>query len=132
MHYDREGRPLDLWAWASLLEDPAQRHVRKSRIGPFRVSTIWLGIDHSFGCPGPPLIFETMIFGPEDHPLTDWCTRAPTEEVALSVHREAIALAAARSGLSPEDATDEPDLDVSCFMVPDDSEPGPDAMRWRP
>ena len=26
------------------------------------VSTVWLGLDHSFGG-GPPLIFETMVFG---------------------------------------------------------------------
>jgi hypothetical protein len=26
------------------------------------VSTVWLGLDHSFGDDGPPLIFESMAF----------------------------------------------------------------------
>lgn len=28
----------------------------------FRVSTVFLGLDHGFGIGGPPLLFETMIF----------------------------------------------------------------------
>ncbi|WP_166903861.1 hypothetical protein [Mycobacterium sp. DL440] len=27
------------------------------------VSTVWLGLNHSFTDDGPPIIFETMVFG---------------------------------------------------------------------
>lgn len=43
----------------------AERHVAKTQIGPLYVSTVFLGIDHSFGRDGGPLLFETMVFGGE-------------------------------------------------------------------
>jgi hypothetical protein len=39
------------------------RRVAGTLIGPVRVSTVFLGIDHRFGGKGPPLVFETVIFG---------------------------------------------------------------------
>lgn len=39
----------------------ADRHVATTQVGQHLVSTIFLGVDHSFGY-GPPLLFETMIF----------------------------------------------------------------------
>lgn len=49
------------------------------------MSTVWLGIDHSFGS-GPPLIFETMVFSSKDdfHDLD--CERYSTETQALAGH----------------------------------------------
>lgn len=35
--------------------------VAKDRVGPVEVSTIFLGMDHSFGS-GDPVLWETMIF----------------------------------------------------------------------
>jgi hypothetical protein len=50
------------------------------------VSTVWLGLDHSFGS-GPPLIFETMVFRSKDGPLHDLeCDRYSTEVDALAGH----------------------------------------------
>jgi hypothetical protein len=41
--------------------------VAQDQIGVARVSTVFMGIDHNFTRGGPPLLFETMIFGgPED------------------------------------------------------------------
>jgi len=57
----------DLYAWAEWFET-AERHVALDMIGPYRVSTVFLGLDHDYGrfFPGgesrSPLIFETMIF----------------------------------------------------------------------
>jgi hypothetical protein len=49
---------------------------------------VWIGIDYRMR-PGPPLIFETMIFGgPLDQ--TQW--RWPSEEAALAGHDQAVAL----------------------------------------
>jgi hypothetical protein len=30
------------------------------------VSTVFLGLDHNFGMNGPPILFETMVFGPAE------------------------------------------------------------------
>ena len=69
----------DSMRWAEWFET-ADRHVAKTDIGvmvflvwlgklfrtkrfePVKVSTVFLGLDHRFG-DGPPLLFETMIFG---------------------------------------------------------------------
>ena len=40
------------------------RQVAATEIGDVSVSTVFLGIDHSFGAAGPPILFETMVFGP--------------------------------------------------------------------
>jgi len=49
------------------------------------VSTVWLGLDHSFGGDGPPLIFETMIFDRRGESIS--CDRYATEVEALAGHR---------------------------------------------
>ena len=65
-HYILEGKtavPADLMTWARWLEaNRTTRHVKDERIGDVRISTVFLGLDHSFG-EGPPLIFETLVFG---------------------------------------------------------------------
>lgn len=40
----------------------ADRTVGRTRIGNLLVSTVFLGIDHSFGPVGKPILFETMAF----------------------------------------------------------------------
>jgi len=53
------------------------------------VSTVWLGLNHSYG-DGPPLIFETMVFPSRDD-FTDLdCKRYATEEEATTGHKEMI------------------------------------------
>lgn len=53
--------------WALLYEQrDSDRIVGQTRtLYGEKLSTVWLGIDHSFGA-GPPLIFETMLFAPKD------------------------------------------------------------------
>ena len=51
----------DLMKWARWFET-AERHVANDYVGKIQVSTVFLGIDHSFSG-GRPLLFETMIFG---------------------------------------------------------------------
>jgi len=41
------------------------RVVAKTQIGEVGISTVFLGIDHRYDGGGPPLLFETMIFGGE-------------------------------------------------------------------
>jgi len=71
-YYHRDGTPIidnELFPasmqWALLFEQGADRVVGIT-ITPYgeRLSTVWLGMDHSFGG-GRPLIFETMLFAPK-------------------------------------------------------------------
>lgn len=49
--------------WATDFETTIKR-VGDDSVGDVRVSTVFLGVNHSYGY-GPPLWFETMIFGGE-------------------------------------------------------------------
>ncbi len=68
MHFDRQGKPIPLMEWARRFEDPAYKIIKQTTLpGGYKwVSTVWLGLDHNFALGGPPLIFETMVFGPRD------------------------------------------------------------------
>ena len=60
---------------------------------PTTISTVFLGIDHGFG-DGPPLIFESLIFGgPHDGEME----RCSTWAEAIHMHHSLCALA--RTGL---------------------------------
>jgi hypothetical protein len=83
----------NLMKWAIWFET-ADRAVAKDLIDDVRISTVFIGIDHQFGN-GPPLIFETMIFG---GPHDQYQTRSSTWDEAEAQHAEAIALV--RSGLN--------------------------------
>ncbi len=67
-YYDRQGRPMGEWEWIRYFGSWGYKQVRESYVRGYRVSTVWLGLDHGIGfmTGGPPVIFETMIFGPED------------------------------------------------------------------
>jgi hypothetical protein len=94
--YDRQGKPMSLEDWGSRLEkDKSYRRVAETTLpNGLYVSTVWLGIDHSFG-EGPPLIFESMAFqsqapgeflGPDLDQM-----RYSTEEEALAGHKMMVA-----------------------------------------
>jgi hypothetical protein len=55
----------DLLEWARWMEfEHAKRHVALDYVTPeIRVSTVFLGLDHDFSFAGPPILFETMVFG---------------------------------------------------------------------
>jgi hypothetical protein len=88
-YYDRAGDPITQDRYLELFEDTAYRRVAETTVGPYCVSTVWLGFDHGFG-DGEPLIFETMVFhkdkGWEDQDVD----RYPTEAEALEGHRRMV------------------------------------------
>lgn len=43
--------------------DTADRRVEQTEIDGVFISTVFLGIDHNFIGRGPPILFETMVFG---------------------------------------------------------------------
>lgn len=65
---DEDKNPIecDMMTWAKMFNQ--DRHVAQHVIDidgvSVRISTVFLGLDHSWG-DGPPILFETMIFGGE-------------------------------------------------------------------
>jgi len=64
------------------------RTVGLDKVGDYRISTVFLTIDHSFGRSGPPLLYETMVFNDGDTGNLDLeCERYSTRKEALAGHR---------------------------------------------
>lgn len=79
---DKKPIQVSTLEWAEWFQNRENRIVKNDQIeGNIFVSTIFLGLDHGFGCPGPPVLFETMIFGGPHHNYQDrYCTWEQAEE----------------------------------------------------
>lgn len=86
-----DGKPVaepDLLKWGRWMgQSNKERIVQQDWIGKVHVSTVFLGFDHCFGDVGPPLLYETMIFG---GPLGGYQERYSTVEDAWIGHTEAL------------------------------------------
>lgn len=81
-------RPIpcgDLIKWAEYMAK-ADRHVARTEQNGILVSTVFLGLDHNFNPEGPPILFETMVFGHKEHDGLQW--RYATYSNAVNGHRE--------------------------------------------
>ena len=90
-HYILEGKkavPADMMTWAKWFGSDKKRVAFTEKDG-IKVSTVFLGLDHSFGV-GPPMLFETMIFGGEHDQYQERCT---TWDEAEAMHKTACDLA---------------------------------------
>lgn len=89
----KDGTPVpepDIHKWGTWMQDfEAHCRVAKTETDNANVSTVFLGIDHSFFS-GPPVLFETMIFGGENDQYQE---RYHTLEEAMVGHEKAVALA---------------------------------------
>lgn len=119
MYYSPDGDPLSFPDWTEMMfrkhEEVRQRGeipreswwCRKTMIEDQRppdrcveISTVWLGIDHNHIGIGPPLIWETMIFGGDwDHEHWRYTNRAHAYD-----HHEEI-VRALRAGKDPNTQT---------------------------
>ncbi len=84
---NKEAVPCSCNEWAECFEGTSRR-VARSGNDDIYVSTVFLGLDHSFG-EGNIQIFETMIFGGE-HDQGMW--RYATWDEAESGHKKACEL----------------------------------------
>jgi hypothetical protein len=83
--------------WAQWFED-ANRVVDWTQItSEITVSTVFLGLDHRFAGAGPPLLFETMIFGGPAE-LDETCWRYSSWDDAQAGHAAAVRKARAAIG----------------------------------
>lgn len=95
LYYNRKGEPIEVSEWVRLFESDTVRHVDVNTIDGVHVSTVFLGLNHQWGI-GPPLIFETMIFG---GPHDQYQERYSTEEAAFAGHDRIVT--ALREGKDP-------------------------------
>lgn len=118
MHYRLIGQtpvPCSLGEWATSVST-ADRRVRLTYVGPYEVSTVFLGLDHNFSGNGPAILFETMTFlrrdlapglhgdlGGSDVQAMD--DRYATWEEAERGHQRAVDYLRAESGEEPEEIT---------------------------
>ena len=80
--YGVDGKPISMEEWGMLRRDWGIKRVAETKLGGVYISTVWLGMDHNYG-DGPPIIFETMIFGGEHD---EYCDRYATLEEAKAGH----------------------------------------------
>lgn len=98
-YYDRCGNRIPMVRWTELHQDWGYKRVAETFVaGVWRVSTVWLGLDHGLFSGGPPVIFETMVFevaesydNPylpvyHDNVFDDFCARYSTETQAREGH----------------------------------------------
>lgn len=97
--FDKHGQPIDAATANDLLGDMAYKRVALTEVTSHtdpdikhRVSTVWLGANHNFSG-GPPILFETMVFGPDD--ADEYMVRYSTEDEARTGHAETVTLVAA-------------------------------------
>ena len=86
--FDFDGEPIDFWEWCELFASP-ERVVAYDVLDDVEVSTVWLGIDYTFGLDErAPRIYETMIFGGE---LDQVGERYPNRVAAQAGHDQWVA-----------------------------------------
>ena len=78
----------DSLKWAKWFET-ADRMVAKTDVGGLCISTVFLGLDHSFG-DGLPVLFETMVFR-RGNWLDRECHRYGSWDEAEKGHNEVVA-----------------------------------------
>lgn len=74
--------------WTLAFSD-TDRSIADENVDGYRVSTVWLGMNHEWRDGHPPLIFETMVFGGE--PWDGYMLRYTTEAQAVAGHDQLVA-----------------------------------------
>jgi hypothetical protein len=89
----------DVLSWAQWFEANNERRViARDTHGDVRVSTVFLGLDHSF-LDGPPVLWESMVFG---GPLDGEQYRYHRRHEALAGHEELLQRVQAAARGEPE------------------------------
>ena len=89
--------------WAEFFENASNRIVSRTKLSStIEVSTVFLGVDHSFGNEVQPVLFETMVFHDGDGREQEWCS---TWDQAVAMHARVIQETCERYGLQRPDPT---------------------------
>lgn len=88
----------DIRAWGAWFEK-ADRHIGHTPItSEVKVSTVFLGLDHSFSG-GTPVLFETMVFGGN---LSEETVRYTSYDDAQAGHEKMVRLVAKAEDVDPD------------------------------
>lgn len=82
-------REEDMGKWGLWFET-ADRQVANDHVGDANISTIFLGMDHSWSATGPPVLWETMVFGGEHNDYQERCSG--TAFNAINMHAKVVAM----------------------------------------
>jgi len=94
--YRRDGTPYPegndgVLQWGDDMLDLEAKVVRQEVLpNGYKVSTIWLGLDHSFVPEMEPQIFETEVWDPADNNIDAATRRYSTEDDAIVGHTETV------------------------------------------
>jgi len=83
----------DILLWGAWFEHDERRVVRRSTFlagepaVEVTVSTVFLGLDHGWDPDEPPVLWETMVFGPEG----EFQRRYQSREAAIRGHNQIVA-----------------------------------------
>lgn len=86
---DKNPVPCNAIEFAEMFNNPGERVLEQVDINGITVSTVFLGLDHRFSDDGPPILFETMIFGGEHDQYQE---RYCTWDEAMEGHKRALRL----------------------------------------
>lgn len=91
-HFDRLGKPINLTICLALGKNPEYSRVAETQVGPFAISTVWLGFGFRGREKTVPPIFETMVFNIEGggERSTESMERYTTEALAWDGHLEMV------------------------------------------
>lgn len=82
---DDNGQPVaepDLMRWGKWFQT-GNRVVAKEQIGEALVSTVFLGLDHNYEDSGPPVLWETLVFGNPLEGEMDRCSGSREQAEAM-------------------------------------------------
>ncbi len=89
-YYDRDGTPIDFAKWVWMREaHPGYKIIRHTHGKDSLISTVHLGMNHNYDDLGPPIIFETMVFGIDG--WEDYQERYAREADAVEGHHRILA-----------------------------------------
>lgn len=87
-YFSRAGEPISFRQWSERRRDEEHLRVAVTEVGDVMISTVWIGMRGLSHPDGPPLIFETIVFG---GPLNLELDRYPTEVQAIAGHDQMVA-----------------------------------------
>lgn len=73
----------DIKKWGQFFEKNNLRRVAKTQIGESFISTVFLGLGHSFVDGGDPVLWETLVFGGPLNDKMDRCSGKWADAVAM-------------------------------------------------
>ncbi len=95
---------------AAAFGDKAGRQIARDELEGVSISTVFLVLNHSYE--GPPVLFETMIFGGKHDLFQErYCTKAE----AIEGHARALAMVMEAAGEDFQDESDDEPDDSPCL-----------------